>query len=60
MGPAAQVTPRAPQSAEASAAPDTETHEQTKAFGVDQRPGRHELMASKSADLPIQIASFEC
>ena len=44
MGPAAQVTPRAPQSAEASAAPDTETHEQTKDGGVDQRPGGHELM----------------
>jgi hypothetical protein len=40
MGPAAQVTPRAPQSAEASAAPDTETHEQAKNFGVDQRLSR--------------------
>jgi hypothetical protein len=99
MGPTAQVTPRAPQSAEASAAPDTETHEQTKDFGVDQRPdalkgvrkghapiwipsetagaeytatrdrARDEMtrlltaaepVATKSAQLPVEIPTFEC
>jgi len=99
MGPAAQVTPRAPHSAEASAAPDTETDEQTKGIGAGQRPdatkgvreGPHPNVASlgdrrmpstqrsatgrvttslallttdpvgtKSAELPVQIASFEC
>jgi hypothetical protein len=59
MGPATH-SPCGPQKRLTPASPNVETDKRARGSGVGQRPGGPELMASKSADLPVQIASFEC
>ena len=58
MEPAAH-SPGGPQKRLTPASPNVETDKRARGSRVGRPPGGPELMASKSADQPVQIASFE-